>query len=231
LTAGTHSIAARYVGATPFSPSLSAPISITVRPLAESTFTLLIPWTNPQALGSPVAVSAVVVSLAGGGPAPAGTVEFLEGTTVVGTATLSGGFGTAVWTPSAAGTLTISARYLGSASMAGSSSQPAMITVFSGATPAATTTAVAVTPSPARFGQPVTFTATVTNAPATGMVTFFVDGSAAGTAPVTSVGGVIQATLTTTSLPLGPRIVSASYAGVPGFAASNAAPVGVIINP
>jgi hypothetical protein len=232
VNAGTHSLTARYLGAAPHTGSVSAAQTLTVRPLAESAYTILIPWTNPQALGTPVTVSAIVVPL-GGGAAATGTVEFFEGSSVVGTAALSGGgIATLSWTPSAPGTLTVSARFQGSATLAPSSSQPALITVFSGPTPASTATSLAAAPSPATFGQAVTFTATVSNTiPAGGVVTFFADGAVLGTGIVTNVGGVMRATLTTSALPVGLRIVSASYGGAPGFAASNAAAIGMVINP
>jgi hypothetical protein len=159
-------------------------------------------------------------------------VEFFEGTSLVATATLSSGVATATWTPSATGTLAISARYLGSGTLAPSASHPALIAVYAGPAPASTTTTLAAGPSPATFGQPVTFTATVSaNVPAGGLVTFFADGVVLGSAAVTNVGGVKRATLTTSALALGLKIVSASYAGAPGFAPSNAALISVTINP
>jgi len=231
VSPGTYSITARYLGGTPFTASVSAPLSLIVRPLAQSSFTLLLPWTNPLALGSQAAVSALVVPLAGGAT-PTGTVEFISGSTIVGSAAISGGLATVVWTPPAAGTLTIYARYLGDAAFATSTSQPAMITVYSGAAPAATTTTFTVTPNQQTFGQPVTFTATVTGPVAPGgVVTFFADGNALGTGTVNNVGGVMRATFTTSALPFGVRVVSASFGGTPGFATSNAASAIVVITP
>jgi hypothetical protein len=228
---GTFAIVARYVGALPFTGSVSASATLTVRPLVESTYTFVFPWTNARALGTPFTASAFVVPLSGG-TAPAGTVEFFEGTSLVATAALSSGVATATWTPAATGTLAISARYLGSGTLAPSASHPALIAVYAGAAPASTTTTLAVGPSPATFGQPVTFTATVSaNVPAGGLVTFFADGVVLGSAAVTNVGGVKRATLTTSALALGLKIVSASYAGAPGFAPSNAALISVTINP
>ena len=231
VNGGTLSITARYVGAVPFTGSVSAPATLTVRPFAESTLTFLAPATTAQPLGSPFSLSAIVLPLVAGTPVT-GSVEFYAGTTLVGTAAVSGGVATTTWTPPAAGTVGLIARYLGSATLASSLSQPALITVFTGAAPAATTTALAAAPSPAALGQPVTFTATLSNnVPAGGLVGFFADGALLGTAVVTNVGGVRRATLTTSGLAVGLRIVSASYGGAPGFAPSNATPIAVVVNP
>ncbi|HET7696011.1 MAG TPA: choice-of-anchor tandem repeat GloVer-containing protein [Vicinamibacterales bacterium] len=228
MTGGTYTVTARYAGTGTFTGSTSAPLPLTVRPLNESSFTLLLPWTNPQALGSAVVVSALVVPLPGGPPA-AGTVEFFDGGVLIGSASLSGGLATLSFTPVVAGPHTLSARYLGSAALAPSTSPPVHITIFAGGTaPAATTTTLSSGPSPGTLGQPVTFTATVSpGAPSGGTVRFFVDGVAAGTAPV--VGGT--ATFTTAALPVGVRVATASYGGAAGLAASNSSVVLLVITP
>jgi len=223
VTPAVSSITAHYPGVGGFTSNSSAPVSITTLQGSASSFTVLLPWTNPQALGSPVTVSAFVLAL-GTAPAPTGTVEFYDGAALVGTAPLSSGLATVSFLPSIGGTHTLSAKYLGSGTFAGSTAPPAQITVYSGATPAATTTALTVTPNPAQtFAQPVTFTATVSGAVTGGTVTFFMDGVVAGTAPVVNVGGTMQATLSLQDVALGTRVVSASYGGAPGFAASNSA--------
>lgn len=220
------SITAHYAGAGSFTASSSAAVSITTLPGSASSFTFLLPWTNPQALGSPVTVSAYVLALGTTAPTPTGTVEFYDGAALVATAALSSGLATVTFLPSIGGTHTLWAKYLGSGTFAGSTAAPAQITVFSGAMPAATTTALTVTPNPAQtFAQPVTFTATVSGGVTGGTVTFFMDGVEVGTAPVLNVGGTMRATLSLQDVALGARVVSASYGGAPGFAASNSAPL------
>jgi hypothetical protein len=89
--------------------------------------------------------------------------------------------------------------------------------------PPATTTQLNVTPNPATFGQPVTFTATVTaqtngSNPPTGTVTFSIDGVAQAPAPLTNG----MATLTVTTLPTGMHAVTATYSGDVNFTTSTA---------
>ena len=77
-----------------------------------------------------------------------------------------------------------------------------------------TTTAVATSPNPSSFGQPVALTATVAprspyGGTPTGTVTFFNGAAILGTAPLT----VGHATLTVSSLAVGNDQVEASYSG------------------
>lgn len=90
--------------------------------------------------------------------------------------------------------------------------------------PAATTTAVSSSANPSVFGQPVTFTATVSTAglgTPTGNVQFF-DGASPIGGPV-ALNGSGQAQVTTSSLSVGNHTITVNYAGdVPnGFNASS----------
>jgi hypothetical protein len=85
----------------------------------------------------------------------------------------------------------------------------------------ATTTNLASSANPALFGQPVTLTATVVISGGgagtpTGMVSYSIDGSAAGTVALS--GGV--AALTTSSLSVGSHTITASYDGDDNFTGS-----------
>ena len=97
---------------------------------------------------------------------------------------------------------------------------------------AATSTSLASSPDPSVYGQPVTFTATVTPTDGGGTVAFYADGSATaisgcGSQPLTQgSGGTWTATCTTSSLPAGSRTVSASYTGDSGYAGSSASLAG-----
>jgi len=136
------------------------------------------------------------------------------------------------WIPAAAGERTISARYLGSSTLAPSTSQPAIVTIHGGAMPAATTTALAIAPNPAGLGQSVAMTATVGGGGAAGdAVIFFADGVQLGTAPLVNAGGTLRATLNTSALAAGVHVISASYGGGSGFAASNSSSVLLVVNP
>jgi streptogramin lyase len=95
--------------------------------------------------------------------------------------------------------------------------------VGSGST--ASTTTVAASPTTAVVGDPVTFTAHVTPAAATGQVVFREGATALGT--VDLAGGTAQ--LTTSSLPIGSHQVAAEYLGDDTYAGSTATPVTVTI--
>ncbi len=75
-----------------------------------------------------------------------------------------------------------------------------------------TTTSLSANPNPSPTGTLVTFTATVTNAGSTGTVKFTENGAnvvGGPTSPVTVTGG--QASFTTSSLPQGDHIITATY--------------------
>jgi hypothetical protein len=96
-----------------------------------------------------------------------------------------------------------------------------------------TTTTLDVTPGTSNFGQTVTLTAIVATAATgipTGTVTFMVDGQAQAPVPLTEVGGLDQATFTTSTLMPGTRSITATYSGDPTFASSGSNPVTATIN-
>jgi hypothetical protein len=94
------------------------------------------------------------------------------------------------------------------------------------------TTTVALTSSQnaSQFGQPVTFTATVTvtsgSGDPTGMVTFSDNGSPIGTATLAA----RVATLTTTALTVGSHTITASYAGSTFYTASTSSGLAQTVN-
>ena len=222
LVPGAHSMTAVYAGGGNFSGSTSAPGATTVRPLANSTFTLLFPTANPQAVGQPATLVALVLPLAGG--TPTGTVQFNNGSTVIGTAAVVGGIATINPTTLPAGTHLLTARYLGNATFAPSSTPPAAQTVYAGPRPAATAVTLAASPNPSTLGQTITFTATVTGGATTGGVNFYADGLLLGQAPIANIGGSFKATLTTSALSTGTHVLAASYIGSAGFASSSSLP-------
>ncbi|HZP49422.1 MAG TPA: Ig-like domain-containing protein [Vicinamibacterales bacterium] len=229
ITPGVHPFAAQFSGNGNFATSTSAAANVTVQPATASTITLLFPVTNPTAAGHPSPLLAIVRPLAGTGTVT-GSVQFAEGSTVLGTATLTNGLASISPTLSA-GQHQITARYLGNTAFAASSSAPIVQTVSTGTAPATSSTALAVTPAASNAGDPVTLTATVTPAAGTpsGSVTFFVDTVPIGTAPVTNVGGVFKAALTTSTLSRGAHLVTASYGGSTAVASSNSLPVVALV--
>ena len=91
----------------------------------------------------------------------------------------------------------------------------------------ATSTTVISSSDPAAVGQPVTFTADVTPVSPgagtpTGVVTFFSDGTAIGSAAVDAATGM--ASFTTSALPFGASTIIAAYSGDSVFQPSQSAP-------
>lgn len=99
------------------------------------------------------------------------------------------------------------------------------LNVTAPAPPQATTTTLAASPLSQTAGQPVTLTATVTPASATGTVAFFDGTSSLGSKPLVSG----TATLSVSTLTIGNHTLTASYSGDTNDSASNSGPVSVTI--
>jgi Bacterial Ig-like domain (group 3) len=95
--------------------------------------------------------------------------------------------------------------------------------------PAPTSAIVASSHNPSNFGNPVTFTATITSASAipTGSVTFQDSGTTLSTATLDANG---QATYTTSALSAGSHSITATYIGNSSFSASTSAPLIQTVN-
>ena len=154
-------------------------------------------------------------------------MTFKDGSTTLGTGTLSGGAATFTTSALAVGTHSITAAYGGDASFAASTSAALSQVVNQ----AATSTTLASSANPSASGQAVTFTATVGPvAPATGTPTgtvTFKDGSTTlGTGTLS--GGT--ATFTTSALAVGTHSITAAYGGDASFAASTSAALSQVVN-
>ncbi|MDE2432578.1 MAG: Ig-like domain repeat protein [Burkholderiales bacterium] len=108
MTAGDHSLSGVYLGDSNNTSSQSAATSLTVSP--AHTTTTLTSSANPAATDAQVTLTATVE-----GAAPSGSVEFRDGTTSLGTATLSGNSAALVVTGLAPGDHTLVAVYAGDA--------------------------------------------------------------------------------------------------------------------
>jgi MYXO-CTERM domain-containing protein len=118
LTGGTHTITAAYSGDGVYGAGTG---TVTQVVTTAATMTALASSKNPAVAGDSVTFTATVTSsLAGFG----GQVQFLDGTTVLGTATLSGGKATFATLTLAVGSHVITAVYSGDANFAGSTSMP-----------------------------------------------------------------------------------------------------------
>ncbi|HWH10557.1 MAG TPA: Ig-like domain-containing protein [Solirubrobacteraceae bacterium] len=222
-----HSIKAIYSGDTDYAGSTSSPRAYTVNKAATTT-TLTVSPASPSVFGQPVTFKATVAPVAPGAGTPTGTVTFTDGGTAIpgcSAQPLSASSpDTATCTTSglsvAGSPHSIKATYGGDGNFAGSTSSGLAYTVNKAAT---TTTVTASPASSSTFGQSVTLTATVAPvAPGagtpTGTVTFTVDGTTVGTAPVSATG---HASIATTSLSAGSHTIVATYSGDGNFLGSS----------
>ena len=211
LPVGANTITAIYSGDSKYQQASAPNLTETIN-LAVAAVTLT-SAKNPAAAGAQVTFTAAVAS-AIAGVAPTGTVQFLDGNTVMGSSTLSTGKATYSTSALAVGANTISARYSGDGKYAAATSKGLVETVNK-ATPTATLTA---SPNPATVGAQVVFTVTVSTVIAgvapTGSVQFKVGTASGGSATLS--GGV--ATWSTTSLKVGSNTVTATYGGDNNYA-------------
>jgi len=214
LAVGTHSISASYGGDSKDNGSVSQTVSVVVGQSTVGTSTSLSASATQLTLGQSETFTAKVAPQSGSN-VPTGTVTFLDGTTTLGTSSLSGS-GTAIFTTTAlaAGTHLIVASYGGASkdSSSASSAVSVVVTAVQGA--AATTTTLSASSTQLLPSQSITFTAAVapqsgSNIP-TGIVTFFDGSKGLGTAQVNASGGT---TLNLASLAVGTHSISATYGG------------------
>jgi sugar lactone lactonase YvrE len=206
LPVGADSIIATYAGSDSYASSSSAPLSETVQ--IATTKTVVSTGANPSSGGGALTLSA---SVSGNGGTPTGLVTFFDGTTNLGSGSLSG-TGTATlnvqgpqWT---VGTHSLTATYAGDPSDTGSTSAPYSETIVF----ATTKIQLASNLNPAALGAAITFSGTVSSngGTPTGTLQFF-DGPTAIGQGVVNGSGV--ATVTVSSLILGSHNITATYAG------------------
>jgi uncharacterized protein (DUF2141 family) len=181
-------------------------------PRKAATTTTLTSSLNPSFIGQAVTFTATVTSTAGT-PPNGEIITFYKGSTVLGTAPLSGGSAALTTSSLPAGIFTITARYPGDSGFAASTSPP-LRQVVNSTTKSATTTTFTSSLNPSIYGQRVTFTAKVTTAgalPPTGHVAFTWGGiHSIGSATLNSSG---VATLTRSNLNADPYPLTAGYSG------------------
>jgi hypothetical protein len=221
LSVGDHAITAVYDGDTDFTASTSAAFTQTVNQGATSTSVTGAP--GPSVFGQSVTFTATVTPSAPGAGTPTGTVEFFDGTTSLGTGTLTAGVATFTTSSLSVASHPVTAVYEGDTDFTTSTSTAFSQTVDQ----AATATSLSINPSPSVFGQSVTFTATVTpSAPGagtpTGTVSFFDGTTSLGSGTLTA--GV--ATFSTAALSVGVlgHPITATYDGDTDFTTSTSTP-------
>lgn len=221
LSLGTHTISANYGGDSLDTPAQATPLTQTV---AATSHVVVTSSLNPDTTNTPVTLTATVTAPPGS-PTPTGTVAFMEGGSTLNTVGVGpGGVATGLVASETfqGGTGTVVAVYSGDATLAGSTSAPIQQTVT-------TTSIVKLSSSanPADTGDPVTFTAMVSaNLPfselPTGNVTFYDGSTKLGTVGLEE--GKARASLTTSTLPAGPDLITASYAGDDAYGPSTSTP-------
>ncbi|MFZ0958214.1 MAG: Ig-like domain-containing protein, partial [Candidatus Sulfotelmatobacter sp.] len=189
-----------------------------------STTTGLVSSLNPSTSGESVTFTATVASGTG---TPSGTVHFENGTSGLGTIKLVDGKAMITTSALSAGSHTMNAYYSGSTQYAASSAS-LMQTVNKVAT---TTTITDASPSPSTYGQPVTFTATVTTTAGSpiGKVVFKRGTVTLGSGTLS--GGTASYATTPTQLPAGDYAITAVYDGNAKQAGSTSAVYPQTVNP
>jgi hypothetical protein len=224
LAAGSHSLTAAYSGDTNFVTSSSTALDQVVRNLTTKALSA----PSSSVWGQPIVLTATVNAVVGGVGTPGGTVTFEDGSTILGSTALQvvNGVNQAVFDVSslAAGSHSLTAVYGGDSYFAVSTSAPVSETVNQ----AKTTTVLTSSANPLVWGQPVTFTATVSAVSPgvgtpTGTVTFKDGSTVLGTAALQIVNGVEEATLTTSALAVGTHSLTAVYSGDSDFVTSTSA--------
>ena len=155
LAAGPHTITVSYSGDGNFVKSTSAPLTQTVNHAA--TTSQVTSSANPSVFGESVTFTATVKAVAPGSGTPTGTVSFLDGSTSLGTGTLSGGKATLSISTLAVAAHSITVVYVGDTNFLTSTSGILTQTVKQ----ATTTSSVSSSANPSVSGQAVTFTATI----------------------------------------------------------------------
>ncbi len=180
---------------------------VKLAPLQSLTTTGVSSSAKTSYPGQPVTFTASVSTRTA--PVLVGTVNFLQGSTVVATVPVDDGTASYTTTSLPVGTFAFSAAYNATAGNVGSSSPIITQTVV----PFPTATRIASSPNPSMLGQTVTLTASVVNGigPVTaGSVTFRRGKKLLGTV---SLGGSGTASISISSLPAGVARIQAIYSG------------------
>ena len=225
LAAGPHTITVSYSGDGNFVTSPSGPLTQAVN--QAGTTSKVTSSANPSVFGESVTFTATVKAVAPGSGTPTGTVSFLDGSTTLGTGTLSGGTATFSISTLAVGAHSITVVYGGDANFLTSTSGILTQTVKQ----AATTSSVSSSVNPSVSGQAVTFTATIApvspgSGTPTGTVTFNDGSTVLGIVTFTSG----TASFTTSSLAVGTHSIKAVYAGDTNFKTSTSAVLKQVVN-
>ena len=225
LTAGSDSITAVYSGDPNFAGSPSTALSQIVA--QDGTTTAVVSSADPSVFGQSVTFTATISPAAPGGGIPTGTVIFMDGSTVLGSPTLSAGVATYTTSSLSVSNHRVKVVYGGDSNFTGSVSS----IVTQSVTKDATTTSVTSSANPSVFGQSVTFTATVAAAAPgsgtpTGTVTFKDGSTTLGKSTLTNG----SASFTTANLAVATQSITVSYSGDASFTSSASTALSQVVN-
>ena len=224
LAAGSNSITAEYLGDTNYAASTSPATTVSVAVVSTTTTVNYSP-TLPV-FGQQVTLTATITPASVLASVPSGTVDFFNGSTPLGSGTVSNDTATLSTSALAVGNNSITAQYLGDANYAGSTSAVDLAAIV--LAPTTTTLAPLSNTSPAPL-EPVTLTATVAvvspgAGTLSGQVTFFANGASLGTAPVS--GGTATLSI---ALPIANDSITAQYSNDPNFQNSTSNAVTAVV--
>lgn len=217
-TATSGNFSASYPGDANFQPSGSPTLAATSVSLTASP--------NPSNTFQSVTLTATVSS-ASATPAPTGKVFFLDGTTPLGSAALSGGVATLTTTFITAGAHSLTASYTGDANYQASTSAAYTQTVNSSTAPT-DTLKLAISTATAVYGQHVVLVAQVAgniSTPPTGTVNFFDGSTNIGSANLSFSSAYLVVTFA-----VGTHSITASWAGDSNWPAAKSAAVTLTVN-
>ncbi|MGA7155463.1 MAG: Ig-like domain repeat protein [Acidobacteriaceae bacterium] len=212
LGVGSYQLTAAYSGDANNAASVSNSAAVTVQ--LTPTVTSIISSASPSTVGVGVTFTATAT---GGTPAPTGLVEFVDGTAVLGSASVGSNGSSSLSTSALAfGVHSIAAIYEGDVDHAASTSAVLTEKIVE-------TASVALTSStnPSVFGSDVFFVVKITGAGAqipTGQVELSYGSSMLGTLMLDGTGG---GTLQVAALPVGLDSVTAVYGGDSNYSASS----------
>lgn len=222
ITAGTHTYTAQYPGDSTYAAYPFGSVTVTVQPFSTATTTSLSAAPSPVQAGSSTVLTATVTGTQSTG-VPTGTVNFFDGTTMIGSAavaaassgsSVSASLSTILNGP---GAHSLSAQYGGDSSNTASTSPATVVT----ATAIPTTTTLSLGSSSVAIGASVILTASVSSSSGvpSGTVAFFSGTTSLGTGTLASG----TATLMTTSSTVGSETITATYSATGNFAGSTSA--------
>ncbi len=237
FSVGTYPMYEAYSGDDYYAASTSVVYPVTV--MQDTTATTLASSANPSTQLQPLTLTATVAASYPGAlagtvfPTVVGTVQFFDGVTAIGTATVNAqGVATLTATTLLVGTHSLTACYQNSLNFMPSCSPVVTQVVTAASVPVATVTLLTSSLNPSVVGQAVTFTATVETTGAipatpTGAVSFY-DGTMLLQTVALNAQGI--ATLTTATLAAGVHPITAAYGGSTTSNEPTAASTSAVLN-